>query len=200
MKEILLIRHGETDWNAQGRLQGTLDTPLNGNGIRQAGIAAKALKGHGIQIIYASPMLRARKTAELIAEETGASLIFRESLREKDFGAMQGMSPKEIDAVYGDVLHEMRSVLDLAPNGSESNREVMLRLQPVIDEINAVKERVLIVTHGAVARILYRMLAKPTEDEFHQFRLENCEILRFTPSEKGAYVCQSISLASSEVV
>lgn len=200
MKEILLIRHGETDWNAQGRLQGTLDTPLNGNGIWQAKIAAQALKAHGIQIIYASPMRRARKTAEVIAEATGATLVFRENLREKDFGALQGMRPEEIDAVYGDVLREMRSVLDLAPNGSESNQEVMLRLQPVIDEISALKERVLIVTHGAVARILYRMLAVPTEDEFHRFRLGNCEVLRFESSEKGSYMCRSMSLAPSEAV
>lgn len=200
MKEILLIRHGETDWNAEGRLQGTLDTPLNSNGLRQAEIAAKALKDHGIQIIYASPMLRARKTAEVIAGEIGVPVVFRENLREKDFGAMQGMRPEEIDALYGDVLCEMRSVLDLAPNGSESNREVMLRLQPVIDEISNLKERVLIVTHGAVARILYRMLAAPTEDEFHRFRLDNCEILTFRYSEEGSYRCRSVRLTPSEVV
>ncbi len=200
MKEILLIRHGETDWNAQGRLQGTLDTPLNGNGVRQAEIAARALKEHGIQTIYASPMLRARKTAELIEAETGAALIIRQGLREKDFGALQGMRPEEINAEYGEILRDMRSILDLSPNGSESNREVMVRLQPVIDEISAVEKKVLIVTHGAVARILYRMLTKPTEDEFHRFRLGNCQVLGFRPSGNGNYSCRRISLATSEVV
>lgn len=199
MKEILVIRHGETDWNAQGRLQGTLDTPLNSRGIQQASVAAHSLKDQEIQVIYASPMLRARKTAEIISETIGAPLIFREELREKDFGDMQGLRVDEIDALYGDLLWEMRSVLDLAPPGGESSTEVILRLKPVIEEIKALKKRVLIVTHGAVARVLYRLLVEPEDETFDQFKLDNCEILMFRPLHQGPYICESLWITPSEV-
>lgn len=199
MKEILVIRHGETDWNAQGRLQGTLDTPLNSRGIQQASVAAHSLKDQGIQVIYASPMLRARKTAEIISETIGAPLIFREELREKDFGDIQGLRADEIDALYGDLLWEMRSVLDLAPPGGESSTEVILRLKPVIEEIVALKKRVLIVTHGAVARVLYRLLVEPEDEAFNQFKLNNCEILMFRHLNQGPYICESLWITPSEV-
>ncbi len=200
MKEILVIRHGETDWNAQGRLQGILDTPLNSNGLRQAQEAGHSLKSQGIQCIYASPMLRARKTAEIISETIGVPLVFREDLREKDFGEMQGLRVDEIDALYGDMLWEMRSILDLAPPGGESSREVIERLEPVIEEIEGLGQRVLIVTHGAVARVLYKMLAEPEEDLFHQFKLDNCEILTFKPVPQGRYICETLRLIPSEIV
>lgn len=200
MKEILVIRHGETDWNAQGRLQGTLDTSLNHRGIQQAGLAAQGLKDKGIQLVYASPMLRARKTAQIISEAIGAPITFREALREKDFGAMQGLRVDEIDTLYGDVLWEMRSVLDLAPPGGESNRDVIRRLEPVIEEIKELGQRVLIVTHGAVTRILYKMLANPEEDAFQQFRVGNCEVLAFRPVPQRPYICETLKLTPSEAV
>lgn len=200
MKEILVIRHGETDWNAQGRLQGTMDTPLNSRGIRQAEAVAQSLKDKGIHIVYASPLQRARKTAEIICEAIDVPIVFREDLREKDFGSMQGLRVDEIDAIYGDSLWEMRSVLDMAPPGGESNRDVILRLEPVIEEIKGLKQRVLIVTHGAVARILYRMLASPLDEEFQKFRMNNCEVLAFKPGTQGPYICEIMTITSSEVV
>lgn len=200
MTEILVIRHGETDWNAEGRLQGTLDTPLNRRGLQQAEEAARGLRTLGIQVIYASPMQRARKTAEIISGIIGAPIVFKENLREKDFGAMQGLRTDEIDALYGETLWDIRSVLDMAPPGGETNREVILRLQPVLEEISSLRQRVLIVTHGAVARVLYKMLAQPEEEAFRQFRLDNCEVLTFRPEPKGAYICESLALIPSEVV
>lgn len=200
MKEILVIRHGETDWNAEGRLQGTMDTPLNSQGIQQAKAAAQALKGQGIRIIYASPLSRARITAEIISEALGVPIVFREGLKEKDFGAMQGLRLEEIDAIYGDQLWSQRSVLDAASPGGESNREVLHRLEPVIEEIKALRQRVLIVTHGAVARLLYRLLAEPEEEAFHSFRLHNCEVLAFKPLPIGSYFCETLKVSPIEAV
>lgn len=200
MKEILVIRHGETDWNAEGRLQGTMDTPLNSQGIRQARAAAQTLKKHDIRIIYASPLLRARITAEIISEAIGVPIVFREELREKDFGAMQGLRLDEIHALYGDQTWAQKSLLDAAPPGGESNRDVLQRLKPVIEEIQELGQRVLIVTHGAVARLLYRMLTEPEEEAFLQFRLHNCEVLAFKPRPLGAYLCATLHVAPLEIV
>lgn len=200
MKEILVIRHGETDWNAQGRLQGTLDTPLNNQGIKQARAAAQTLKEHGISVIYASPLLRARITAEIISEAIGVPIVFREQLREKDFGAMQGLRLDEIDALYGDQVWAQKSLLDAAPPGGESNRDVILRLEPVIEEIKGLGQRVLVVTHGAVARLLYRILTEPEEEAFLRFRLHNCEVLEFKPRPAGIYLCETLKVHPLEVV
>lgn len=200
MNEILVIRHGETDWNAQGRLQGTMDTPLNTQGIRQAEAAAQALKGQGIRLIYASPLIRARITAEIIGKALGVPIVYRDGLKEKDFGTMQGLTLEEIDARYGEQLWSERSVLDAALPGGESNRAVLSRLEPVIEEVKALQERVLVVTHGAVARLLYRLLTQPEEEAFHRFRLHNCEILAFRPLPVGSYFCETLKVDPIEAV
>lgn len=200
MREILVIRHGETDWNAQGRLQGTLDTPLNQRGHRQAEAAAQALRTLGVQTIFASPMLRARKTAEIISGALGVPVVFREALREKHFGTLQGLSPEELEARYGSALWAMRTALDLAPPGGETNRQVIQRLQPVIEEIKALDQRVLLVTHGALSRVIYRMLTHADDEAFGRFRMDNCEILTFRPADEGRYTCESLGVTTEEIV
>ncbi len=88
---IYLIRHGETDWNLQGRLQGREDIPLNENGIQQAVICGQAFKGRKIKAIFTSPLIRAKRTAEIIAETIGLEeVIVDEGLTERDFGVIAG--------------------------------------------------------------------------------------------------------------
>lgn len=88
---IYLIRHGETDWNLEGRLQGREDIPLNETGVLQANICGQALKGMDIGAIIISPLSRARKTAEIIAGYVGLSeLIVDNRLIERDFGELSG--------------------------------------------------------------------------------------------------------------
>jgi uncharacterized phosphatase len=99
--KIYLIRHGQTDWNFQGRFQGREDIPLNEVGIRQAKECGLALKGEMFSAVITSPLSRARRTAEIIAEIISADkVIIEDNITERDFSKVSGMTPKEREKFY----------------------------------------------------------------------------------------------------
>ena len=95
MCTLLLVRHGETDWNAEGRLQGHTDRPLNDYGRTQARRLAEQLHGDGIAAIYASDLVRARETAEILSERLGLPVLLDADLRERNWGSWEGLTPDE---------------------------------------------------------------------------------------------------------
>jgi len=136
---LLLVRHGETDWNAEGRLQGHTDTPLNDYGRRQAAALAEQLAGDGIAAIYASDLSRARATAEIVGGRIGLPVSVVPDLREKNWGSWEGLTPTERDAVEyvgeSTMEHRARTVRALAAIAGRHPGE-----------------RVLVVTHGGSVR------------------------------------------------
>ena len=98
MTEIYIVRHGETDWNRQGRLQGQEDIPLNGTGRAQARACGKALAGVRFCGIFTSPLARARETAEIIAQYQTCPVAGEPGLLERDYGRLSGMTPAEREA------------------------------------------------------------------------------------------------------
>jgi broad specificity phosphatase PhoE len=99
--KIYLIRHGETDWNRQGRFQGREDIALNDNGILQALRCGAALPKDTFRAVITSPLNRARRTGEIIAEHVGVEqLIIEEGITERDFSKVSGLTPKEREAFY----------------------------------------------------------------------------------------------------
>src|SRR5262252_2076150 len=99
MTTLLLVRHGETDWNAEGRLQGHTDRPLSDFGRRQARALADELAGDSIVAVYASDLSRARETAEIVAAQLGLEVALDPRLREKDWGTWEGLTPEERERV-----------------------------------------------------------------------------------------------------
>src|SRR3954469_644487 len=97
MKRILLIRHGQTDWNVEGGWQAHLDEPLNATGIKQAQALAEYLRGRAISAIYSSDLLRARVTAEWIAQAIGLPVKEDQRWRELNLGVFQGLTTSEIN-------------------------------------------------------------------------------------------------------
>ena len=97
MTEILLIRHGETEWNAAELFRGRADIPLNENGLRQAGLLSEYLKDKQIDAIYSSPLGRARKTAEIISGRHGLEVMSSGGLIDIDFGEWQGLAHREVN-------------------------------------------------------------------------------------------------------
>jgi broad specificity phosphatase PhoE len=119
---IIAIRHGETAWNVDTRIQGQLDVPLNDTGRWQAERLARALAAReAINVVYTSDLLRAWETARAVAESTGAPLIADEGLRERGFGAFQGKTFTEIEATLPDEAQRWRKRDPFwAPPGGES--------------------------------------------------------------------------------
>jgi broad specificity phosphatase PhoE len=99
--KIYLIRHGQTDWNLEGRFQGREDIALNDHGILQAEECGRALAGESFKAIITSPLVRARRTAQIIAEHVGIKqLIIEEAITERDFKKVSGMTPREREEFY----------------------------------------------------------------------------------------------------
>lgn len=145
---IGLIRHGETDWNAQSRLQGRTDVPLNDRGLEQAEDAARLLRGHGWSEIYATPLSRALRTAEIIAVENGLPRpSIAPNLVERSFGELEGAP------VYDDNGER----LPIDHPTVEPEPEVIARALAALREIAAAHDddaEVLVVAHGSVIRLV----------------------------------------------
>jgi broad specificity phosphatase PhoE len=136
---LLLVRHGETDWNAAGRLQGHTDTPLNELGRRQALALADELAGDGIEAVYSSDLARASETARIVAERLGLPVVLDPDLREKDWGTWEGLTGAE------------RERVELVGETTEAHRERTLRALRSIAARHP-DGRVLVVTHGGSMR------------------------------------------------
>lgn len=148
---LTLVRHGETDWNRERRIQGSTDIPLNDVGVAQATVAAHALADAGYAAVYASDLSRALQTAAIIADAASLAAPAAEpALAERAFGEAEGLTHHEIVERFPD---------DVVP-GRESRESVVRRSLPVLERIAAghVGESVLVVTHGAVISSIVRHL------------------------------------------
>jgi probable phosphoglycerate mutase len=137
---LLLVRHGETDWNADGLLQGHTDRPLSDFGRRQARQLAEELEGEPFDAIYASDLARARETAEIAGERLGLPVAVDADLREKDWGTWEGLTAVERDRV------------EFVGESTEAHQERMLRALRRIAERHPGDGSVLVVTHGGSMR------------------------------------------------
>ena len=141
------LRHGETDWNAEGRSQGRTDIALNSVGLAQARRAAKTLAGiGGIATIVASPLVRARVTAEIAAEALGLPVALDEGLQEVNFGEQEGLP-------MGDWYDDWIAG-SYTPAGAETFAELLARAVAAVNRATAKPAPVLIVAHGALFRAL----------------------------------------------
>jgi probable phosphoglycerate mutase len=138
------LRHGETDWNAQGLSQGNVDIPLNATGLAQARSAAERLRNRGITTIVGSPLSRARVTGEIVANALGLPLTIDQDLREVAFGVQEGqvMSDWFAEWVNG----------SLTPEGAESFAALRRRSVAAINRATGNPPVVLVVAHGALFR------------------------------------------------
>jgi len=155
--ELVLIRHGETNWNREMRWQGQTDVPLNPTGVRQAKAAAESLRGTKLDAIYTSDLQRARQTAEAVAAATGAPVLSDRRLREIQLGAWEGMSFEDIRARDGEALDHFRTdPVGIRAPGGESVPEVRRRVLACLrDILRAFPEgRVAIVSHGLSLAVL----------------------------------------------
>ncbi|XP_030538798.1 phosphoglycerate mutase-like protein 4 isoform X4 [Rhodamnia argentea] len=159
--EIVVVRHGETDWNADGRFQGTLDVELNEIGRRQSiAVGERLSKECKISAIYSSDLKRAFETAKLIATACGGLEVIKDpGLRERNFGELQGLQPHAAASAYPEAYKALRSQKtdQEIPGGGESIDQVYQRCTTSLRNISMKHkgERVVAVTHGGVLRTLH---------------------------------------------
>jgi broad specificity phosphatase PhoE len=178
---LLLVRHGETDWNRDGRWQGHSDTALNDAGREQARLLARELSD--VDVVYSSDLARARETAEILAEELGLEVRLDPRLRERGFGAWEGRTTAEIEAAFQD--DHARWLAGDTPGAPDAERfdEFAGRVQQFVAEVleGHPDETVLIVAHGGSLRVLHALAQGLDYVRDHRLipSMANCEVARY---------------------
>lgn len=175
MTEIIIIRHGETDWNKTGRFQGHSDVSLSAEGRAQAAALGKNLVVDHVDAIYASDLTRAMETAAPLAQRFGLEVISDPLLRELNFGSWEGRNFNDVNAENPDAMKtfyndpERVNIPDSEPF-PEFQRRVAGRVREIVAQERG--KRIVIVSHGASIRILFAdILSMPIRSIWHVSQL-----------------------------
>ena len=167
LRRLVLLRHGQTDYNLQGRMQGHLDVELTEGGLAQAAVVAPGIAALGPDRLISSDLRRAVDTAAVVGAAAGLDVKVDPRLRETHLGQWQGRTVAEIEAEWPGAIAEWRSDAGWAPPGGESRIEVVRRARPVIDELDEEyadnpEGIVVVVAHGGmIAGLVCGLLGLP---------------------------------------
>ena len=186
---IIAVRHGETAWNVDARIQGQLDIGLNDTGRWQARRVGEALASEPITAVYSSDLGRAHETARAVAEVTGVPVVSDEGLRERSFGIFEGKTFDEIHETWPDHAHNWRKRIPewQPPEGGESLLELRERVTRTIQELAARHpgEQIVVVAHGGVLDTLYRVATGQEVNSPRTWELPNGAINRLLWTPEG---------------
>jgi len=189
MTTIMLVRHGNTDWNVQEIFRGRADIPLNKTGTKQANFLAKYLEPVAMKAVYSSPLKRAFETAEIVAAPHHIDTVPCQELIDCDFGKWQGLSHDTVKQIYGAVYSEWLNNPHLTklPQG-ETLDDVRKRVTRLADQIIAQHTgAVVLVSHRVVHKVLICALLGLDNSHFWNIRLDTCGITTFA-YEKSEFV------------
>jgi 2,3-bisphosphoglycerate-dependent phosphoglycerate mutase len=171
---LILVRHGESEWNALNQFTGWTDVPLTEKGCAEAQAAGREIKARGLvpDLVYTSVLKRAMDTAALILEQLGAAPEIRrsEKLNERDYGDLTGMNKDTARARFGEEqVHIWRRSYDIAPPGGESLKDVVARVLPyfeneILPELRAGRT-VMVAAHGNSLRALVKGIEDMTDEQ-----------------------------------
>lgn len=185
---ILALRHGETAWNKDKRLQGQLDIPLNERGHWQAARAAEALRDESIAAVYSSDLARAHQTATAIAAALGLAVQTHQGLRERHFGEFQGKTWTELEIEQPEATQAWRKrVPEFAPGGGETLLQLRERVESTLHELAARHqgEQIVVVAHGGVLDVVYRCATRLELQAPRTWAVENAAINRLLWTPDG---------------
>lgn len=179
--EILLIRHGETEWNASGRFQGSKDISLAEEGVVQAKFLKERLQ-NDFDIVYASPLSRAMETAEIICEGTNLNPIPEDGIKEIGFGSWEGLTIDQIRDQYPEEFNIWRTDEENAAlmGGDLSLKQASLRAKEAILKIASanIGKKIIIVAHGGIIKAGLIGLFDWKMTMYHKFNLGNTAITK----------------------
>ena len=185
---IVAIRHGQTAWNAEFRLQGQIDIPLDRVGQRQAASLAEALRDEGLSAVIASDLGRAWQTAQALAAPLGLPLSADPGLRERCFGVLEGQTRQQIDQQSPELARRWHSRdPDFAPEGAESLRVFYARTIAAVERLVAAHagRTIALVSHGGVLDCLYRAATRTALEAPRSWILGNAAINRLLHTPQG---------------
>ncbi len=188
MTRLLLVRHGRSELNAEGRVQGWLDPLLDEVGRAQSRAVAGRLRREEPAALYSSTLLRARETAEIIGAELGLPVLLDERLIERGMGDIAGMTGSEIEAQFPELTREwQQSTRMIAPPGGESVELFDRRVREVLGEIveRHAGESVVVVTHGGVLAVYMGQLLGVETGRWAPFAFGNGSLSVVEFGERG---------------
>ncbi|HXD40563.1 MAG TPA: histidine phosphatase family protein [Ramlibacter sp.] len=188
MTELILLRHGETDWNRELRFQGHVDVALNAIGLEQARRLGRRLAGEVAHGLYASDLLRARQTAQPVARELALASVTDAALREQNFGLVDGMKVDDIKAQHPQAWEGwLRFHEDFCMPEGESTRQFHARVMDAVYRMVAAHpgETVVVVTHGGVLDMIYRTARSLGLNGPRQSEIPNAGLNRVRVDETG---------------
>lgn len=180
--KIYSTRHGQTDFNKRDVILGTTDIELNETGLFQAEKLAEKVARLDVDIIIASPMMRAMKTAQFVAEKNGLEIIIDNRLREWNYGEYEG-KPRVTEGFAG---NKKNFGVKMGKTG-ESLLQLAQRVYSALDDIikNYNQKNVLVVSHGGVCRVIETYFHDMTTAEFENWFMDNCQIIEYSLQEDG---------------
>jgi alpha-ribazole phosphatase len=194
MTRLLLVRHGETEWNRQKRHQGQKDIPLNEFGRKQVSALARRLKNVPINALYSSDLCRAWETAKTISTNYEKLAVIKDArLREMNFGEWEGLTWSEIRAKHpSDVENWSNYLAEKGPPGGENLFQFSERILEFSVEIikSHIDETVLLVAHGGTIMVLICLLLGHPIEQYWQFRIEKASLSDISVYPEGAIINQ----------
>ena len=174
MNYLVLLRHGESQWNKENRFTGFTDVDLNETGVAEAKRAGQSLKTIKFDKVYTSTLKRAYRTAELAMTEAGQNppTTKHDDLRERDYGDLTGLNKDETRKKFGDEqVHIWRRSYDVNPPGGESLKDVVARVKPyyekhILPDLKAGKN-ILLAAHGNTLRAMLIILGENTPENIN---------------------------------
>ncbi len=175
--KVLVIRHGQTDWNLERRIQGRTDIPLNQKGIEQAYKTSEKLKNEKIELILSSPLKRCKQTAEIIQQNQNVPIFFEDRLLEISYGEMEGRFSKDFDnrEGFGNIVKKKTF------QGAETSKDFKNRVFKLLEEVKSFKQKkILLVTHNEVCKAINLYFNKfDDECNLNNLGIGNCEVIKY---------------------
>ncbi len=194
MTHLLLIRHGESLWNAEKRIQGQGDSPLSERGVEQVRRLAVRLKlldrGQEVAAVYASPLGRARQTAHIVARELGLAVVFDERLAEYNVGALTGLRAEDVAERYPHIWQGWQEGRRMPYPGEEGGEAFHRRVAAAMDDIvrRHSDETVAVICHGGTLRAYLVAMLGLNGERWYTFAFDNASLTIVKLGKNGACV------------